>query len=123
MLRTNQRDGPAKDEKERPAETDYAPRCLILYITVSNEAADAVDRQITQAEVFKFLAEKAQNEADQHWQFVTQEICAADFPGWTHCFQPVIPRLFMAMTGGAGLGPCFERQVQTFDTDPVKESS
>src|SRR5882757_3843778 len=108
MLRTNQQDGPAKDEKERPAETDYAPRCLILYITVSNEAADAVDRQITQAEVFKFLAEKAQNEADQHWQLVTQEIGAAEFPGVAEYCQPVIPGLFEPMIDDDSLSPFSE---------------
>ena len=50
-----------KDKQERPAKTDDAPGRLIFDYAVGNQAAHTVDRQVTQTEVFQFLAKHAQN--------------------------------------------------------------
>ena len=51
----------AKDKQERPSKTDDAPGRLIFDYAVGNQAAHTVDRQVTQTEVFQFLAKHAQN--------------------------------------------------------------
>ena len=61
MFWTDQQNRRAEDEQEWPAETDNAPRCLVFYVGVSNEAAHAVDRQITQTQILKFLAKRAKD--------------------------------------------------------------
>src|SRR5678815_3384058 len=121
MFWTNQQDRPAEDVQERPRKTDDAPWRLIFDYAVGNQAAHTIDRQITQIEILKLLAKKAQNEAYQHWQLVTEKVGPLDFEVWHHQTQPVIPRLFMAVTRSASLGPRLKCQIQAFNAAPVKE--
>ena len=123
MFWANQQNGGAKHIEKRPSKTDYAPRSLVFDVAVGNEASHAVNREIAEADIFKFLTKHAKNQADEHRQFVTKKIGPAEFQGRSHDFEPVIPRLFMAVTGRASLGPRFERLVQPFNPAPVKENS
>src|SRR4051794_2635189 len=58
MFLTNQQDRTAEDVQQRPAKTHDTPRRLVLNQTVSDEAARAVNRQVSQIEILKLLAKQ-----------------------------------------------------------------
>ena len=58
IFRTHEQYRRAKDKQEWPSKTDDAPWRLIFDYAVGNQAAHTIDRQITQIEVFKFLAKQ-----------------------------------------------------------------
>jgi hypothetical protein len=67
MFWTNQQNRPAENKQKWPTETNDAPGRLIFDYAVGNKAAHAVDRQIPQIEVLKFLTKERQNEPRQEW--------------------------------------------------------
>src|SRR5204863_7741039 len=104
--------GGAKHIEKRPSKTNYAPRSLVFDVAVGDEASHAVNREIAEADVLKFLTKHAENQADEHRQFVTKKIGPAEFQRWSHDFEPVIPRLCMPLTARGSHRLRLERLIQ-----------
>ena len=92
---------------------DDAPRRLIVDDAVGHQHADAVDREVAQADVLEKLAERAEQESPSTIGSSYRAIS----------IEPVIPRLLVTVALAAGLEPGVERFVETLYSRPVEEGA
>src|SRR3954447_19131944 len=103
MLARQKHDERAEHEEERPRNADDAPRRLVMDDAVTHKRADAIDRDVAQADLANHLAEQTGQQSERDRDFVTP-----------NQHEPVMPRLLVAVAVAAGGEPRVKGLVESF---------